>query len=240
MDMSRTLISTLICLLVISFCLEARAEVSARTDRRGNYVTTQVVPVGAIGERDVWSVRGRGYRLNKALNPTGDANGDLWPTIAESPSDPHHPLVIWSRFNGVNYDLAWSRWSDGAWRQVEWLNDEMTPGDDLDADVVFDSGGMPYVAWWNEGESQARVYLSLRIAEYWLPALLLSDPEVDSRHPTIEVEDVGLVKVLYETPEGTVTQFVALGSPDTITDDINPQSCIHISIPSALQSIRKN
>jgi hypothetical protein len=178
--------------------------------------------------------------LNTALNPTGDANGDLWPAIAESPSDPHHPLVVWSRFNGENYDLAWSRWNEHGWQPVEWLAEQKTAGDDLDAEVVFDSGGRPYVVWWAEGDAPAQVYISFQIAANWIPALLISDPEVDSRHPSVEVEQDGLLKVLYETQEGTVTQFVALGSPDTITDDINPQSCIFISIPSALMSVRKD
>ncbi len=237
--MSRTLICTMICLLVLGLCCEARAEVSARTDRRGNYVTTQVVPVGPSGERHVWSVRARAYRMNSALNPSGDANGDLWPTIAESPSDPHHPLVVWSRFNGENYDLAYSRWREGGWEPVKWLTDQKIAGDDLDAEVVFDPSGRPYVVWWTESDAPAQVHLSFYIAGSWLPALLISDSEVDSRHPSVEVEQDGKLKVVYDTPQGAVTQFVVLGSPDTITDDINPQSCIYISIPSALMSIRK-
>jgi hypothetical protein len=234
MDMSRTLISITVCLLLLSFCLEARAEVSARTDRRGNYVTTQVIPVGLGGDRHIWSIRRAGLRLNSALNPAGDAYGDLWPTIAESPSAPYHPLVVWSRFNGIDYDLAWSRWSEQGWEPVRWLADFTMPGDDLDADLAFGPGGRPYMVWWSESDAPARVFLSFYIAERWIAPIAISDAEVDSRYPTVEVEDAGLLKVLYETPEGTVTRFVAFGNPDTITDDINPQSCVYVNMSSAL------
>ena len=41
--MRRTMICTLLCLLTVSVCLEARAEVVVRTDRGGNYIKTQII-----------------------------------------------------------------------------------------------------------------------------------------------------------------------------------------------------
>jgi hypothetical protein len=178
--------------------------------------------------------------MNSALNPNGDSNGDLWPTITEGPSAPHYPMVVWSKFNGANYDIAWSRWTDHGWAPVEWLMDGEMPGDDLDADLVIDAHGeRPYLVWWSDTDSAGKVYFSVYLADNWIPPLLISNPEVDSRYPTVEVVAEGMLKVLYDTPNGTVTQFVALGSPDTITDDINPQSCIYLNISSAMMHFRK-
>ena len=71
----------------------------------------------------------------------------------------------------------------------------------------------------------------------WLLPILISDAAVDSRFPTLEISTARELAVSYETPEGSVTQYVTFGSPHTITDDINPQSCIFINIPGALMNI---
>jgi len=236
--MRRTMTSILLCLLVISFCFEARAEVSVRLDRSGNYVKTQIVPVGLNVESRAWGLlRGSGSRKGIALNPHGDINGDLWPTVGEPAAAPHYPYVIWSRFNGANYDMAWSRWTNQGWEPVEYIDSKATPGDDLDADIAFDANGRPYVVWWTDMEmGGGQVYFSVYLVNRWLPPILVSDPAVDSRFPTLEVSTARELAVSFETPEGSVTQYVTFGSPNTITDDINPQTCIFLNLPSALMA----
>ena len=104
--------------VVLLSALPASAEVSARFDRQGEYVTTQVLSGSLFAsERKIWAPRGRGHRWNAVLNPYGDANGDLYPTVVEADSAPHFPVVIWSSFNGLEYDLAWSRWSKHGWQE---------------------------------------------------------------------------------------------------------------------------
>ena len=110
--MLRGLLCSLVCLLILGACAPALAEVSVRTDRNGDYLATQVFYAGNDGyEKKVWSPRGRGIRKVEVLNEHGDANGDLWPEICESSIAPHYPLVVWSRFNGTEFDLAWSLWT---------------------------------------------------------------------------------------------------------------------------------
>ena len=130
--MTRVLaISTLGCLLLLCAVTTAYAEVAARTDRFGQYVTTQVVVSGSGGDPQIWTVRGQGGHRT-ALNPDGDLNGDLRPTIAESPTAPFHPWVIWSRSNGTDYDLVWSSWT-GDLGQIAKASDRFegrSPGED--------------------------------------------------------------------------------------------------------------
>jgi hypothetical protein len=236
MDMRRTMICTLICLLVATFCLETRAEVSVRTDRSGNYVKTQIIPVGPNAENRAWGLRGRGFRGFRTLNPYGDINGDLWPTVAETPTAPHYPYVVWSRFNGSNYDMAWSRWTGEGWTPINYIAREPMPGDDLDADVIFNPEGRPYVVWWSDmEEGGGRVYFSLLLSNRWLMPVLVSDPAVDSRFPKLELTTSRELAVTYETPEGSVTQFITFGSPNTIVDDSDPQSRrIWVNLPTAV------
>src|SRR5262245_57853978 len=103
-------------LAVLLVCAPTQAEVSAEVDAFGNYVRTVLVTNSSARRQKIWSpFRSRATRL--MLNSGGDSSGDLWPTIVESPLD-GKPWVVWSRFDGSDYDLAWSRFKDGAWTAV--------------------------------------------------------------------------------------------------------------------------
>jgi len=224
MNMLRGLLTLFLILLTLGACAAVYAEVSVRTDRDGEYIATQVFYVGGYGaDRKIWTPRGRGVRNAEVLNAYGDATGDLWPSICESPNAPYYPVVVWSRFSGVDYDLAWSRWTGDAWRAVEWLFGTFESGDDLDPDVIIDSSGRPYVVWWREEIGGGRVYASAQLVNRWTEPFLISDPQVDSRYPTIVLDVDDNLVVTFLTKDGLVTQTVAFSFPDTITDDINPQ-----------------
>jgi hypothetical protein len=214
--------------LLFAVSASVHAEVSVRTDRDGHYVTTQVTVSGPHGkETKIWSPSGRGNRRAAPLNPYGDANGDLFPAIAESTDSTRHPWVVWSRFNGVSYDVAWSRWTDNGWSPIEWISPGSGLEDDLDPDVAFDKSGRTYCVWWSEEDGTGRVYASNYEGRRWTGAYLLSDPAEDSRYPTFYTGDDGLLRVRYLTPRGLVDEVISQRDPDTITDDINPQISIH-------------
>ena len=223
--MRRTAIYALLLIFVLSCCLEVRAEVSVRLDRSGNYVKTQIVPVGPQSENRAWGLRGRSFRNTHALNIRGDTNGDLWPAIAETPKAPHYPLVVWSRFNGSNYDIAWSRWSGTDWSSIRSVSQWPMPGNDLDPDLVFDRDGRAYLVWWSDmNGSGGQVFFSVFLYRRWHQPILISDPAVDSRLPTLDLSNPKMVAINYETPEGRATHYITFASPNTITDDINPQN----------------
>lgn len=199
------------------------AEVAVELDETGQYKRT--VTLGNASEKNVriWTVvreKDRTY----PLNVDGDANGDLWPTIAENPERGMLPWALWSRFNGENYDLAWSRWNGAAWLPVQWVASAAAAGDDLDAVVDFDSqdAGRPYAAWWRDQDGSSSVYLSLFLNSRWMSPYEVSEPGESGRYPEIEVRDDGTVDVTYDTDAGLVTRTLAFTFPDTITDDIVP------------------
>jgi hypothetical protein len=219
---------TALCVLILGgWSLASLAEVRVVTDRDGDYRTTRVLQNGR--QESVWSLMRRGAS-GRALNPLGDRNGDLFPTIRENRVAPYHPWVVWSRLNGAQYDLAWSRWTGVEWQPTRWIDPaNASPGDDLDADLDFNETGRPFVAWWRDEDGTGRVFLSVFLSTTWMKPFAVSAPDVDGRFPSLEVLAPQEVVVRYDTPQGLVEQTVVLELPDTITDDINPLDFVYTS-----------
>lgn len=216
--------NVLVALLALAWGLEgpARAEVAAEVDVQGNYVRTVVFSNSSVRNARVWG--GPKEKIGfRNLNPTGDDNGDLWPLIVDQTAGERKPWVLWSRFNGADFDLAWSTFQAGSWREVSWL--EAAPasaGDDLDPDAAFDADGRPHVVWWRNEGGIGRVYLSVFLVTRWMPAFLVSDLSIDSLHPSVTIRPDGKIEVAFDTPGGRVVRVVAFGRPSTITDDVTP------------------
>ena len=118
---------------------EVRAEVAAEVDAFGKYLRTVVVSSASAKNMKIWAPQRPRVWGRFPLNGSGDLNGDLWPVIVENPVEGNHPWVLWSRFSAADFDMAWSRWSNGAWTAVAWLDPGgPTPGDDLDPHVALD------------------------------------------------------------------------------------------------------
>ena len=209
--------------LVAALCTTGvQAEVYAKIDSEGNYLQTVVTSQGSAKKPRLWTVQRE--RTNRVpLNPKGDLNGDLWPAIVEDSLNGNYPWVVWSRFNGTDYDLAWSRWQGNAWREIDWV--EEAPGvlgDDLDVSLTLDSEGRPYVAWWRDESGVGRVYLSIFLVTRWMISYPVSDAVGDGRYPSIHIDENGRIVVDYATPQGQETRVIVFNRPDTITDDLNP------------------
>lgn len=200
-----------------------RAEVSAETDSSGNYLRTVVLSNASTRNVRIWSVVKSKSTLHP-LNPAGDLNGDLWPVIGETLGIERTPWVLWSRYTGAGYDIAYSRWSRAAfdWEPVAWLASPTQPGDDLSPALAFDAGNRPYAAWWRNEGGVGRVYLSLWLVTRWMDEYAVSDPGVDSVNPSIAVLSDSRIQIEYDTPDGHVTRIVGFNRPTTITDDITP------------------
>lgn len=200
----------------------SRAEVAVRTDLDGNYRAVLAVPVDATA--DIWSVDRRSRaaaRLSEPLNPNGASNGDLAPRVVETTQRPFHPWVVWSRPDAGEFDLVWSRWTDMGWQQIETVGDSL-PGDDLDPDLVFDAGGIGYLAWSSQTEDGAAIMLRQATELGWTAPFRVSPAGLNGSRPRLQWGPYGTLAVDYDTDDGTVRQYVMLRDPDTITDDINP------------------
>jgi hypothetical protein len=218
--MRRDWMVTALCLVLLGLSYPASAEIRVFTDRHGNYLTTRVLSGGK--RANYWSPVRRGNMV-RSLNVYGDDNGDLFPTVRENEVAPHHPWVVWSRYNEAQYDLAWSRWTQSGWDPIRWLDPtNQIPGDNLDADLDFDFDGRPYVAWWRNERGTGRIYISVFLLTNWMQPFAVSEPGVDGRYPTIQLVENDELVVHYMTPDGLVEHSVLFDLPITITDDINP------------------
>ncbi len=226
--MLRYLVTIGICLIFLGTGLAVQAEVSVRTDPQGRYSATQVLTTGTRGEPVVWGLNNRASRNFHVLNPRGDAKGDLWPLITEPDIAPHYPWVVWSRFNGNDFDLVWSRWAEDGWGPVRGVDLEPVAGNDLDPDMTFNGEGRPYLVWSREENGVSSVYFSAFLLLQWMPAFQISVPDVDSRYPVIVGGRGSSIQVEFDTPKGRVRKWVLFSRPVTITDDINPLNHVQV------------
>lgn len=218
-------VSVLVSLLALAWGVDgpARAEVAAEVDVQGNYVRTVVFSNASVHRARVWGVPKEKKIGFRNLNPDGDQNGDLWPLIVDQTVGERKPWVLWSRFNGQDFDLAWATFQAGSWREVAWL--EAAPpavGDDLDPDADFDADGRLHTVWWRNEGGIGQVYLSVFLVTRWMPAYRVSDPSMDSVYPSIALLPDGKIEVTFDTPGGRVVRVIAFARPSTITDDVTP------------------
>ncbi|MCP3982422.1 MAG: hypothetical protein GY716_24230 [bacterium] len=224
--------------LCVVSTVETRAEVSARTDRDGNYVTTQVAPLGTGSSPQVWSVRSKRFQRSMVLNSRGDYFGDSWPKVFENSSAPYHPWVLWTRPAAGGLEMMYSRWNPGGWERPDFVQFNTTRGSDGEPGVGFDEFGRPYLVWTRLEEGVGRIYVSVFLVTRWTDGFLVSDHDMDSRTPTIQVRGEGHLSIQFETSDGTFSQDVLFLDPVTITDDINPQN--HFSLNGSPTYVRKN
>ncbi len=201
---------------------DVRAEVAAETDAYGTYVRTSIIAQASTRQFRVWRTVRRQVRGLWALNPDGDRTGDLYPTVAENPANGNHPIAVWSRFNGIDFDLAWSNWQPDGWTPIRWVSGPFDPGDDLGPSAIYDSSGRPHVAWWRDEGGTGRVYLSLYLLTRWSTPFAVSDAGVDSRAPTVSFLPDGRIQVEFSTPAGPDVRVVEFHRPSTILDDLDP------------------
>lgn len=226
--MLRGLVTMGTCLVLLGTGLAVHAEVSVRTDPKGNYSATQILTRGARGESVLWGVNQRSSRNFHALNPRGDARGDLWPVITESEMAPHHPWVVWSRFNGRDYDLVWSRWTTKGWHPTRVVDSAPEVGNDVDPDMAFNDEGRPFLVWSREENGVSTIQFSAFLLNTWMPGFQISDEDVNSRYPVIVERFFNGIRVEFDTANGRVAKWVMFNLPVTITDDINPLNHVRV------------
>ncbi len=200
----------------------AHAAVTAEVDPLGNYVRTVIIARASVSDMAIWSdLPGMEDGPWRTLNPMGDLNGDMWPAMVQDPNMNNYPWIVWSRYNGRDYDLGWSRWVGQNWNQVEWLETQSQLGDDLDPQIDIDDS-RPYVVWWTDEGGMGRVYLSIYLDSRWMGRRLVSDEGIDSRFPSLAINPDGSVIVTYETAEGSESKIVAVEGGASINDALDP------------------
>lgn len=206
---------------LVAVATPLKAEVAAETNRSGNYVRTVVRASASIRHPRIWSLTHK--RLDSCpLNPAGDASGDLFPIVGEDRAHQRWPWVIWSHFNGQDFDLVWSRWLGTKWSRVAPLEASAGPEDAVDPSLAFGPDARPHAVWLARGPERAEVQLSIFLQTQWMAPFTVSDPGEDALNPSIVVHPDGQIEVSYDTTLAHVTKLILFARPMTITDDLTP------------------
>ena len=201
--------ATVVLLLALGAAPAARCEVAAETDAFGRYVRTSVYTQSALRQVKIWRIVRRNMPGVHPLNPTGDRFGDQYPAVAENLRDHRYPVAVWSRYNGLDFDLVWSRFTGTAWTPVQWVGTGFEAGDDVQPFISFDVTGRPYVAWWRDEEGVGTVYVSFFLVTRWSAPIQVSDTGTDSRAPRMVPMAGSNMRVDFRTPSGLESRIVA-------------------------------
>jgi hypothetical protein len=211
MNARRGLRSSIVLATLLIVPTLALAEVSVQLDSRGNFKRFWYLTAPA-GRRDfVWRQVRPYLPQNVLLNPIGDTLGDKAPVIQVSPAT-GYPWVVWPKNIGNIRQLAFSTW-DGKgkkWTDPTLINPD-TPllYDETDPSLAIGADGTMYLVW-ARLEQTPRIYFSTFVGGRWTPAFLISDPEVESRAPSI-VLNGSKASISFKTPDGQVTRTFESG-----------------------------
>ena len=183
----------------------ALAEVSVQIDHQTGAVKRVFYLVRSRGARPiVWAQVRPGVPQNQLLNPQGDVTGDLAPVIRLHPQT-GNPWAVWPMRVANQYQVGVSYWTGTGWSPTQRIVTAPDPYyyDEVQPSFTFDFAGNPFVVW-ERAEPTHQILFSTLMGGVWTPPLLLSDPSLDSRGPSIEM-DGARARISYATPTGTVT-----------------------------------
>ncbi len=197
------------------FFSSLHAEVSVIKDLQGNY-SCILFAYRDNPENEVWN-RYSCFNNWLALNENGDLSSDGIPSFGINPIT-YLPEIVWSKFDGSDYEIAYSYFNGIAWSNIELLTDNNI--DDLNPNITFNNNGKAKVTWWSD-EIIPQVYY--KIKEYnapWSSSLCISNASEISRFPSI----APLENLSYAGFEKYVTQASKIILVAGIIDDPDPHS----------------
>ena len=138
------------------------------------------------------------------LQPDADQalNGPM--DFAINPST-HRPEVVWSRFDGNDFEIALSRWDGTAWSDPEFLTDNTV--DDLDPAIAFTHTGSALVSWWREEGERQVWFLEKAEGTDWSEEDRVTVLPQTGSLPAVAASASG-TRVAFQAPGGTGTEIV--------------------------------
>ncbi len=175
------------------------AEVSVILDGDGHYVKLLTIVKAKKHQKLYWEPIRKGIPDYLMLNVAGDLNGDGQPRWAEHPFE-NTPWVVWPYFDGNDYEIACSRWTDNGWEEPSIIVTTENNIDDTEPIISFEGSGIPFVAFTRKAKT-SQIYITGLINGRWIRPVLVSDPSIDCTTPSfIFQRDIALVVFL--TPDG--------------------------------------
>jgi lysophospholipase L1-like esterase len=101
------------------------------------------------------------------------------------------PWVVWSRYDGEDYEVCGSRWEGAEWSGEETLTED--PGSDAWPGVVFLRGSLPAVVWTNVHGRASSLRARVFAAGSWGPTLELLATGEEIAEPRVSTREGRLV-----------------------------------------------
>ena len=138
---------------------------------------------GAILQGDSWSSP---YKLNKDnryphLSPSASLDGN------------GHPWVVWSAYDGLDYEIFCSAWNGAEWSAEEKLTDNSSA--DTSPAIAFVNGMMPLVVWSRSFGQKGALFARYKQRQIWDSEIeLVSGEAYPVRSPEIAIlgERIGM------------------------------------------------
>lgn len=142
---------------------------------------------------------------NLPLNPYGNPSTDGRPESAVNPAT-GYPDVVWSWYDGHDWEIVLSRWNGAAWTDRQLLTDNDV--DDIDPMIVCRTDGSCGVVYWRSGQPGHSFYMEAPAPGSPGPEEQVSVVIDGGSRPSIA--DVGgVTRVAYQVEAAGVTQVVA-------------------------------
>jgi len=107
------------------------------------------------------------------------------------------PHVVWSSYDGDDYELYYSYWDGNKWHKEEKITNNINTGDTFPCISLF-LDGIPTVAWVKSINCKHEVWLIHKNGEEWSHEIKISDNEDIIRPPKL-ISSGGKIGVLWQT-----------------------------------------
>ena len=107
------------------------------------------------------------------------------------------PHVVWSSYDGDDYELYYSYWDGNKWHKEEKITNNLNTGDTFPCISLF-LDEIPTVAWVKNVESKHEVWLIHKNVEEWSHEIKISGNENITKPPKL-ISSGGKIAVLWQT-----------------------------------------
>ncbi len=130
--------------------------------------------------------------------------------LTSNPSFPHfhpavavdfngHPQVVWSGFDGKDYEIFFSKWTGTQWSSAEKISDNVDFSDTQPSlGLLFHT--IPIVSWTRSINGKRDIFLSVRLGSKWTQAVNISNDSKRNRRSKI-ISEKSNIAVMWEAED---------------------------------------
>ena len=156
--------------------------------------------------------------LPQVLNPMGDVNGDRYADIIYRYGRP--PAVVWSAWDGADFEIAYSEWSGTAWSAAVLLTSNSV--NDTFPRIALDGVGQPMIVWQRSGAPDGVFSIRRGVTGAWEAEARVSEAGQVALSPALAIPANGTPRCSYEVAMSpkriVVSRLTGGGSPTWIPE----------------------